>query len=135
MASLLVISGVPLQDVTSLASLVEIPHARAILKTCRARVAESSSQLHHMALLLKVIAEGWVKTPVETVDTLARYARNIARPAGRMTEKNRTRLRQFDNPENMRRVLNLPRKIFSELKRGGPPDRAAALRALYASNC
>ncbi len=132
MASLLGISGLPLLDVTSLATLVVIPNARAILTACRARVAEGSSQLHHMALLLKVIAEGWVKAPPATVDTLVRYARNIARPAGRMTEKNRNRLRQFDNPENMRQVLNLPRKVFRELKRSGPPDRAAALRALCA---
>ncbi|MGI4940692.1 MAG: tyrosine-type recombinase/integrase [Janthinobacterium lividum] len=85
-----------------------------------------------MALLLKVIAQHWIKAPPAVVSKLAFYATQAAPKARGMTAKNRRRLRQFDSPENLQQLLYLPQRIFTELKRTACVDRRAALRAQYA---
>jgi len=45
-----------------------------------------------------------------------------------MTARNRARLRQFDDPENLRRLIDLPQAIVRALPRQGPPSYAHALR-------
>ena len=45
-----------------------------------------------------------------------------------MTERNRARLRQFDDPENLRRLINLPETIWRSMPRTGPVGYAAAIR-------
>ncbi len=133
MASLLVHSGVPIAEVASLADLIKGLNARRILEACHERLGDGAVQLHGMALLLKTIAQQWIKAPPAVVAEIAGYARNLAVPAGQMTEKNRNRLRQFDDPETLDALLDLPRAVFHDLKkRKDPPDRADALRAMNA---
>lgn len=129
---MLALSGVPMANITSLAVLVEVNNAKTILSACRGRVGDGSSQLHSMALLLKLIAENWAKAPAPHVEKLGRFSRNVARPSLRMTPKNRERLRQFENPANVHRLLNLPRKVFREVERAAPGDRSSALRVMRA---
>ena len=45
-----------------------------------------------------------------------------------MTPRNRARLRQFDDPENVRRLIDLPQAIVRALPREGAPSYAQAIR-------
>ena len=136
MASHLVLSGVPIEKITSLAVLADLRHARTILEAAHKRLCTGKSSgtqhLHGMALLLKVIAQHWVKAPPEAVEKLARFARQAAPPDRGMTDKNRSRLRQFDSQQNIQALLDLPRRVFRELKAVKDPDRQDSLRALNA---
>jgi integrase len=132
MASLLVAGGTPIEQVSGLAVLVEVRYARTILEQLYKRACKNSVQLHGMAQLLKTIAQHWVRAPAEAVRKIAGFARNVAPKRRGMTRKNRDRLHQFNNPQNIRLLLDLPRKVFRELKRTSPSDREAAVRAMYA---
>ena len=86
-----------------------------------------------MAHLLKVMAKYWVKAELQDVEKLARLARLSAPPPRRgMTDKNRNRLRQFDSRENVLALLDLPERVFRELKAIQQPTRQDALRTLGA---
>ena len=137
MASLLVAAGVPIERMTGLAVLVEPAHAEMILKAAHKRLNPASSKgtvhLHGMAHLLKVMAKYWVKAELQDVEKLARLARLSAPPPRRgMTDKNRNRLRQFDSRENVLALLDLPERVFRELKAIQQPTRQDALRTLGA---
>jgi hypothetical protein len=45
-----------------------------------------------------------------------------------MTERNRSRLRQFDDPENVCRLIRLPEEVFRSLPRSRPPSFTEAIR-------
>ena len=45
-----------------------------------------------------------------------------------MTQRNRARLRQFDDPENLRRLIDLPEAILRELPPTGRLSHADAIR-------
>ena len=132
MASLLVASGYPTAEITGLAALADPVRARTILEAAHRRLGDGAQGLHGMALVLKVIGQHWSKLGPDAVAKLARYARQAAPKARGMTEKNRGRLRQFDSPQNIRTLLDLPRRIFRELKQKTCPDRVDALRAQQA---
>ena len=132
MASLLVHSGVPIEQVDRLSTLAEPATAKTILLAAHKRLGDRARHLHSMALLLKVIAAHWCNATPEAVAKLARFASQAAPISRGMTAKNRQRLRQFDSPENVRALLDLPRRTFRTLKQAGHRDRPAALRALHA---
>jgi integrase len=46
-----------------------------------------------------------------------------------MTEKNAGRLRQFEDPEDLQRLLLLPEQVFAELRHRGDRSRAACVQA------
>ncbi len=132
MASLLVLGGTPTDAVTGLAVLVDLANAQTILKGAHKRLGDGASHLHGMANLLKVIAANWTRSAPGLVKQLTTYTRRLAPTSRGMTEKNRTRLRQFDNTDNLHMLLDLPRRVFGELKSVKHPTRAAALRAQFA---
>ena len=132
MASHLVQSGIPINQVSRLAILAEPANAKTILLAAHRRLGDRASHLHGMAMLLKVIAVHWNKAPLGAVATLAGYTSQAAPLSRSMTVKNRERLQQFDNPEQVQALLDLPRRVFRELKQSKQHDRPAALRALSA---
>jgi integrase len=131
MASLLVRSGFPIEEISSLNALADLPTARRILELAHARLGERAPHLHGMANLLKVLARNWCKAPTDTVARLTRYAGSCAPERRGMTAKNSARLRQFDSKPNLQALLDLPRRVFRELGRVKDPDRADCLRAQY----
>jgi integrase len=63
---------------------------------------------------------------------LRKFASNVAPKQTGMVEKNKAMLRQFDDPENERRLLALSQKVFGELAAKDHIMRADALRAMHA---
>lgn len=117
LASLLVLGGFPIEDITRLAVLADVKNATIALKHQRDRtngqIGISNSQ---HAWLLRTIALHWVKD-LESAGKLAIIAKRLhVKPKG-MTDRNRGRLRQFDHRANVQALLQLPRKVFSEARR------------------
>ena len=134
LATGLILSGVPHEQVTGLADLVGGDHPKRILRVLLDRTGgKPSVHLHAQALLLKTIARNWVRADAATTTQLTKFARNLAVKKGGMTAKNRARLRQLDLPENVRKLLNLPKRVFANLDKLDQIRRTDALRAMRAT--
>ncbi len=137
MSTALVQSGVPVDRIINLAILVQPDNAKRILRFFldRKKAKEAnklSTYLHQQAILLKTIARHWVKLPPDQVETLGTFARNLAVKKTGMTEKNRSRLRQFDNPANVTALLHLPATTLATVKRKNDQSRSSAQRVMLA---
>jgi integrase len=87
-----------------------------------------TGHLHNLALTAIKIAKWWVKASPEQISELQAIGRTVNPKDGGMTARNRARLRQFDDPENVRRLIDLPQAIVRALPRQGAPSYAEALR-------
>jgi integrase len=126
LASVLIASGFSIEELTSLAVLVDPENAKAALRFQKERQGGSITiSLGQQAWLLCTIARYWVKAP-EQADELRKTAKRLdVKPRG-MTARNRERLRQFDLRPNLDALLNLPAEVLQQAKRekGGSPAQA-----------
>lgn len=124
-------SGVPVEQVTGLGVLVQPEIAKQVLRFFLTRAGgKSTKYLHQQAILLKTIARHWTKASPEQIDVLAGYARNLAVKKTGMTEKNRARLRQFDDPGNVEALVTLGANIFADVGKCKEIGRKQALRVM-----
>jgi integrase len=133
LASVLVASGFPVDNVTALSVLVEPANALAALRFQRARQGGSiTTSLEQQAWLLCTIARHWVKSSGEAAELSVIAGRLKAKQKG-MTERNRTRLRQFDLDSNLAALLHLPATVLSQARREDTGDATEARRVLLAT--
>jgi integrase len=129
MATALVESGRDPQTIRSLADLVEPEALKIALSFFWSRNGNrKTTQLHGFALTGIKIARWWVKAPADEIAALQKIRREVDPKETGMTPRNRARLRQFDDPENLRRLIDLPQAIVRALPREGPPTWAQAVR-------
>jgi integrase len=117
LSSLLVRSGFPIEDLTSLSVLIMPENAFAALKVQEDRKGLCRS-LEQLVWLLSLIADDWVKNSDHAAE-LRKRAKRISKKLSKrigMSERNLARLRQFDVPANMAALLNLPYKVFAEAR-------------------
>ncbi|MEQ9634837.1 MAG: site-specific integrase [Devosia marina] len=118
-ASALVRSGtVELQDVTSLAVLVEVEHFKTALRFIVARQpdGEPTPYIHRMANILRYVAIHYCDVDEAQQSDLTDLCERLdPRQPRQMSSRNRERLRQFDDPEAVLRLLNFPE---AEAERG-----------------
>ena len=104
-------SGRDISSIRSLADLVAVDAAKDALKFFWQRNGgHKSGQLHNFARLIVSIAKHWAKVPTDHLDDLRKVRREVDPGKGDMTERNRMRLRVFDDPENVERLVNLPER-------------------------
>ena len=113
-----VAAGIPLDQITSLARLVEPDAFRAILRN---RWQQDGRKLtfytHNGACTLIGIAADWVKAPAEAVAALkADHAKLGTLPSG-LTDKNRATLRAFDDPRRIAALVQLPDRMWHAARR------------------
>jgi integrase len=112
-------AGIPLDEVTSLASLVELEVVRAIL---RHRWREDGEKLtaytHGVAVTLIAIASEWVKAPADMIAKLKALRSKLGTLPSGLTEKNTALLRKFDDPRLLEALLHLPDKLWRAARRG-----------------
>jgi len=132
MASLLVRSGVPLEEVTDLSVLAAPDTAKRILREAQKRLGAKSPYPGAMAQLLATIAKHWCRFSSDTVAKLHKYAANTTPKSRGMTPKNQERLRQFDDTDNLLKLLQLPQRIFHRLAGKAEPNVEAARSATHA---
>jgi hypothetical protein len=109
MAAALAHSGRPTETIQSLADLVEPDAVKTALTFLWSRNGKrKTGHVHNFALAVLKVAKWWVKAPAEQIAALQAIRRQVDPQSTGMTERNRARLRQFGDPENLSRLINLP---------------------------
>jgi integrase len=129
LGSALVASGRDIASITGLEGLVTPEAADTILRFYLERAGNRPcAQTAALASHLKAIAKHHVDVPGPILDRLRRMAARVTPPVQGMTLKNRAALRQFQDVEAQKRLVQLPATLFAALPAGGPPGRRLAIR-------
>ena len=126
----MVLSGRDVSSIRSLADLVAVDAAKLALTFFWQRNGQrKTGQLHNFARLIVNIAKHWAKVPADQLEALRALRRQVDPGKGDMTERNRMRLRVFDDPVNVERLINLPESMMRSLARLPDPGYNDAVRA------
>ena len=122
-ASALVECGTEPAAIRSLADLVTINAVKSILRQRLDGVAgEENTFNHNLGRALVQIAYEWVKTEPAVLAELKRIVGKVAMPAVGLTNKNKRFLRQFDDPQALRRLVQLPEKLWARSEARPQPE-------------
>lgn len=114
----LVDEGVDPAMLTSIADLVEVEMVEIGLRHFYVRAGgRNTAQTHQIAKLLATLARRWVEVDANHLAALRDLCRAVDPGRYGMTSKNRDTLRQFEQPEMVRRFLNLPALVRREVQR------------------
>ncbi len=136
-ASALVLSGKPVEEIESLRELCKIENVRTALRFLRARHADqrvTEGDLNHI-WVLRVIARYWVKDEAATkaiIKLASAVGPDIESRRGGMRPKNRELLRQFDQPDNFVALVDLPQKTLKRIARKTESSYNDAVQVMYA---
>jgi integrase len=122
-ATALVESGTKPATIRSFAELVMPDNVKKILRR-RLEIAGGEDTLfnHDLGRLLLQITGEWVKADPSLFAELKRLAGKLPGRSMGLTDKNKKFLRQFDDPKALRRLVQLPEKLWAEVKRDGRPN-------------
>jgi len=124
----LVATGVSAASIPDLRALVEPGMAYRGLQAMLDRKGGPSGMIHGVAYALLAIAKHYTGSSEDDVAKLRRACARLKPKRHGMTPKNRARLRQFDDPQNLTRILTLPQELLQEAKtKVVAPRHAAAL--------
>ncbi|RAU20193.1 hypothetical protein CU669_19605 [Paramagnetospirillum kuznetsovii] len=131
--SALVHQGVPLESLTSLNVLADIDMFRTGLRffvkraTMKKKLivsatdpkAKTTRQIHQIACKVRTVCRTWAKLESQELrDTVMAAVNGICKQLdpgnSTMTEKNRTLLKQFDNPETKTALIALPAELMAD---------------------
>ncbi len=126
----LVESGVKPATIRSLADLVAPANFKRILRRRHDIVAGRENVFNHdLARALVQIARQWVKVDPSVLPELIRLAGKVPMPASGFTAKNKTALRQFDDPAMLQRLFNFPSRLWADVKRDATPNKRTLVKA------
>lgn len=126
----LVESGISSSDITSLANLVTIENFKRILRRRHEMVGGRENMFNHdLARTLVEIARRWVKVDAAVLGELKRLGSRVPTPVPGLTNKNKTTLRQFDDPANLRRLFDFSSRLWAEVKRDTRPSFRTLVKA------
>lgn len=119
------------RDPQTLHSLRDVVAIQVVMDGLRFYVdrpkAKAMKHAHDLAYLILAVARHWVKVDPEHLAALKKICRRLDCGRGQMTETNRARLRQFDDPANVRALVTLPERLLAKARRSATPSRAHAL--------
>lgn len=118
-------AGYDVSKLKSLNDLLSEPALRAGL-TYLLEVRKAKRHAHGVAVMLLIMAKHYVKPPRKVLENLQSIAKNLNTIRPGMTEKNKHRMRQFDDPKVLKALLELPR----ELRKQAAKTKAACKQAL-----
>ncbi len=117
-ASALVALGRPTEEIRSIADIARLEPMKLILEHILHRGGtKHPTGAFLMARTLKSAARYRVKVDEAELAKINRLVVRLAPKQGGLTQKNRERLMQFNDPELVHRFLDLPRRIFEEVKK------------------
>jgi integrase len=117
-ASAAVAAGIPVEELTSLAVLVQPDTFRAVLRQLWQQDGRKlSAYTHGIAITLIAIAAEWVKTPAEAVATLKPLRKKLGTLPSGLTDKNQSVLRTFEDPRLVAAFMNLPDQLWRRARR------------------
>jgi len=130
-ASALVHSGFPIENLTSLARLVEPANVRRALEYYLDWLGGPRPSLVEMVDGIVAVARFWVRLGEDDLAELRRMKRNLARHVSprrlHPSPKNAERLRQFDDVGRQAALLGLPRKLVRLARKRGLSNKAALI--------
>lgn len=134
--SALVLEGIDVEELTSLADAVRPDRARIGLNFFWKRAGNKPS-LHgtQIASALRSVARHWAKLDAADVDRLKALGRKISPAFTGMTVRNKERLRGLDDPDRVRALLHMPERIRADVVRAGEPTHSLAVRLQTAVMC
>jgi integrase len=122
-ASALVECGISPNRIRSLSDLVTPVNFMCILRWRLERVGEQENTFNHiLGYVLVQIAREWVKVEPPVLAQLKRLASKVPAPIMGLTDKNKKFLRQFDDPKALLRLVQLPARLWAEVKRDTKPN-------------
>ena len=117
-ASALVHQGVPIEEITTIAVLVRFENLQKILRFFLNRhEGKTSPQVAQLATFLKICAKHWVKVKDEELARIGKLVSKVQIPRQGMTQKNRQRLRVFDDDEMVVAFLKLPDRLRQDVEK------------------
>ena len=132
-ASALVARGRPIEEITSLATLVEFDAYKDGLRFFLERNDDSPpTWLSGMAATLLAIARHHLKLPPEEIERLRNIKRRLKVDRPGLTDKNKQRLAQFDDPHNVELLMLLPRRLVDRAERSKTKSSRTALDVMHA---
>jgi integrase len=132
-ATALVHTGVPISQVTGLDVIVDIDHAKALLRFLYNRAGDkTNNQIYHIGTLLKTISRHYLHQPEETVAQLRNLCKRLKPENEGFTEKNRQCLRQFADLKKLANLLLLPQRVIEQVARRHQIRRRDAVRVEFA---
>ena len=124
----LIASGLPPEDVADLRAMVQPDVVRRGLRRMLDRKGGTiTSTMWILVSVLTSIARNYVEVPAPELTKLQDLCRRLAPKQRGMTVKNRSRLRQFDDPSSVQLILNLPYQLLKESKDTGKSRKRAAV--------
>lgn len=140
-ASILVHTGCAAGELRCIADIVTLERVQAILRFMMQRKAgQPTSGTTQMAAFLKMIARHWVRLDDAAIDAIAGIVRRLQRAhagAGRvsrgLTDKNRERLRPFDDEATVEAFLAMPGRMRRQVEADPRPARVKAVKAQLAA--
>lgn len=127
-AAALVARGVDRGELRTLGDLFRLDRLKEGLRFFIERQGTASTQVPHYINLAVVVAKRWTHLPADQVTEISMVARHLRRTQNGLTEKNRTRLRQFADDKMVRILLDLPNRLVAKAKKM-PLSYGAALLA------
>jgi len=132
-ANALLRRGRTIEDIGSLAVLVEPEAFKDILRQLlEDRDGKPTAFLEGVCKTLTAVAKLWVRVDQTTLDKLKWAVSRLPRRPQELTAKNLRMLRQFDDPENLRGLLELPEQLVHEANRTDPVTPRAAIKVQIA---
>jgi integrase len=114
-----VAAGVPIEQLTSLASLVESDNFRTLLGyRWREDGRQLSAYTHGVTITLIAIAVEWMRAPADQIATLKALRSRLGRLRNGLTDKNKAVLRLFDDPRLIVTLVQLPDTLWGAARRG-----------------
>ncbi|WP_294610485.1 tyrosine-type recombinase/integrase [uncultured Roseovarius sp.] len=129
-ASALVRSGKPMTEITSLALLVEMDNLKAALRWMMGRFNDKPKDaIKGVAVCLQAIANHHVGVDAAHLDDIRGIVKRLGRDADGLREKNRQRLLQLEDSENLAKLLHLPAVLVTKAEHlfATKPRKAALL--------
>jgi integrase len=119
----LVKSGIEPANILSLADLTSPNNFKSILRWRLKRVdAEANTFNYNLGKALVQIAYEWVRVDAQGFSELKRLLGKMPIPLMGLTDKNKRFLRQFDDPNILRRLYRLPDRLWAEVRRDHRPN-------------
>ena len=128
--SALIDTGIKPAAIRSLADLVTPGNFKRILRRRVEMVDGAQNSFNHsLGIALTLIAREWVKVDGAVQAELKRLLSKVPVPLKGLTDKNKRFLRQFDDLNALRRLVQLPEQLWAEVKRERSPNYRTLAKA------
>jgi hypothetical protein len=128
LATALVASGFPINEVTSIGVLVAPDNAKAALRFLHDRASGKTPYVLQLATLLHTVARHHVGAPGADIALLKQFKRGLRPDSCGFTEKNRAFLRQMSDPTVVHRLLRVATNVIERIEHADDGRRGTAVQ-------